>query len=321
MSDENQNLSDPNDPNAIHQEYVISDAEAAALPGSDPLQPAGETAPPPDAPMAAEGEISQPIDPSQSTESILVDAIPEQVLQEEAAAPAAPEPSPPAASAWAGVDTQSSPSFELIIPALDAEQKAKLKNALEASGLPPDYATGERISRLNEFLAASLQNSLISMGVLPELRLSWPGDGESLEASPPSEAVAEAEGAPEVVLADKNVLLYTMEESLSLQVLEWKGMIAAHKSIARRFFREEEMQAVLDRELEKLKKGSRTLFPSRFQKLLRELFQDLEKQALSHGANAVFGVKLQAFRESEQIDPGLDQMRLVALGTAAIVQK
>jgi hypothetical protein len=55
--------------------------------------------------------------------------------------------------------------------------------------------------------------------------------------------------------------------------------------------------------------------------LLRELSLDLQKAALGVAGNAVLGIKIQAFPETNHIDPTLDEMRLVAFGTAAVVEK
>ncbi|MGZ3694900.1 MAG: hypothetical protein ACXWQO_12035, partial [Bdellovibrionota bacterium] len=60
---------------------------------------------------------------------------------------------------------------------------------------------------------------------------------------------------------------------------------------------------------------------SRLEGIFRELFLDLQKAALAVSGNAVLGVRIQTFPESNSLDPSLEQMRLVAFGTAAVVEK
>jgi uncharacterized protein YbjQ (UPF0145 family) len=48
---------------------------------------------------------------------------------------------------------------------------------------------------------------------------------------------------------------------------------------------------------------------------------DLRRFALAKGANSVLGVKIEAFPESNPTDLQLEQLRLVAFGTAAVVEK
>lgn len=89
-------------------------------------------------------------------------------------------------------------------------------------------------------------------------------------------------------------------------------------SLARRFFRGEELQEQMNREMAKL--GSSSIPKSKLELLLREMFLDLQKNALSQGGNAVIATRIEAFPETNHLDPS-QQMRLVALGTAAVVEK
>ncbi len=60
------------------------------------------------------------------------------------------------------------------------------------------------------------------------------------------ESASEGEGAPSVELAksEKEVMLLTQDRA-DVRLLESRGLVTAHRSIARRFFREEEAQEKL----------------------------------------------------------------------------
>ena len=105
-------------------------------------------------------------------------------------------------------------------------------------------------------------------------------------------------------------------------VLETFGIVVAHRSIARRLFREEDLRDRLEKELRAVpNRPASSLAGSHLEIALRDLFFDLRKGALAKGANSVLGVRIEAFPESGLSDPELEQVRLVAFGTAAVVEK
>ena len=82
------------------------------------------------------------------------------------------------------------------------------------------------------------------------------------------------------------------------------------------------MREKLEKELKAVPgRGAPALASSHLQQVLRDLLLDLRKSALGKGANSVLGVKIEAFPESSSTDPLLEQLRLVAFGTAALVEK
>jgi uncharacterized protein YbjQ (UPF0145 family) len=141
----------------------------------------------------------------------------------------------------------------------------------------------------------------------------------------PEMPVEGSESAPSVTLpkGEKDVLLCTPDHLPGGTVRETFGLVLAHRSIARRLFREDELREKLQKELRSVPgpSGAPALASSHLQLLLRELMQDLRKMALGKGANSVLGVKIEAFSESGTADPQLEQLRLVAFGTAAVVEK
>jgi uncharacterized protein YbjQ (UPF0145 family) len=230
---------------------------------------------------------------------------------------------------------QEVPTFQLQVRSIPAEGRAEFKKACEAQGVNVGDKTLELgapvLSQLSEFQAIALAQAARKTGASARIRAIWPDDQASEEdlalgdlSGIPEPTLQLREGAPSVTLPTnaKEVVLSTPESLPGFSVLEARGIVIAHLSLSRRLFREEELQERLDKELRILPSRNAAPLPgSQLQLSFRQLFLELQKQALQLGANAVLGLKLDSFPETSHVDPQLEQMRLVAFGTAAVVEK
>lgn len=279
----------------------------------------------PDFTAAPEAEASEPaddLDPNLNVDELLSgEMLPElgELL---------PEPA-------ADLPLEAIPTFQLQFLSLTKEQIPEMKKALTAHGVEIQekiWASATPvISQLNEYQAVSLLQVARALGALANATVQYPDLAPSedelalgdLSAIPDPENIV-LESAPSVVLpkGEKEVMLCTPDAITGANVLETMGIIIAHRSMARRLFREEEVKERLEKEIKLIPKLSATVqADSQLQVLMRELLLDLRKNALAKGANAVLGVKLEAFPEAANSDPQLEQLRLVAFGTAAVVEK
>jgi len=269
-------------------------------------------------PVAEEGGGSEllSVDELLSTAMITEGGVPEEMLLE---APAS-----------------TVPTFQLRITQILEEQKAGLKKALEAHGVAAGENTWSApapvVSQLTEFQAIQLLQTMRALGVQAHCSVFVPSSAPSedelalgeLLSGPEFEEDIFVESAPSVTLpkGEKDVMLCSPSSLPNAKILETFGLVIAHRSIARRLFREEEVKEKLERELRSVpNRPSNPLASSHLQQVLRDLLLDLRKSSLSKGANAVLGVKIEAFPESSNSDPLLEQLRLVAFGTAAVVEK
>ena len=236
----------------------------------------------------------------------------------------------------AGSDTSSAPpQFQLFLQVPKGAQREELKKAATELGLTLDDAVWAAdvplISQLTEFQAVRLTQCARALDMPFTADVMHPHQAPSEEdlalgglASVPDAAPVQVEGAPAVRLpgTERAVLLYSGDSFPGFPVLQSLGPVTAHRSIARRLFREEELEEKMRRELERVPGRGAANFPkSRLEALFRELFLDLQKASLSLGGNAVMGVRIEAFPESSHLDPSLEQIRLVAFGTGAVVEK
>lgn len=225
------------------------------------------------------------------------------------------------------------PTFQLHLRGLTEAQRPAFRKLLEAQGLQlPDKGAGTPVlSQLTEFQAVLALQAARALGIatdgsvqLPE---AMPSEDElalgDLSAVPDTGGVS-TESAPSVALpkGEKDVMLCSPTQIPGIRVVESLGIVLAHRSIARRLFREEDLRDKLDRELKAVPGRPTAALPSsHLQQVLRELLLELRKAGLAKGGNSVLGVKLEAFPESSSLDPQLEQLRLVAFGTAALVEK
>jgi uncharacterized protein YbjQ (UPF0145 family) len=256
---------------------------------------------------------------TQSVDDLLASEIPPEALGIPEPAPALPE----------------HPTFQLQFRNLSGEARPALKKVLEAQGVSVTdkswAATMPVISQLSEYQAVVLLQAANALGCGAEATVLLPGALPSEEdlalgdlSNIPDAGTLAVEAAPSVTLpkGEKEVLLCTPDSLPGGTVRETFGIVIAHRSIARRLFREEDLRDKLQKELRSVPGKPNAVLPSsHLQILLRELMLDLRKSALAKGGNAVLGVKLEAFPESGAKDPQLEQLRLVAFGTAAVVEK
>ncbi len=126
--------------------------------------------------------------------------------------------------------------------------------------------------------------------------------GQHLASLPTLEGqIAETQGAPSVALAknEKDVMLL-VENPANVVVFESLGLVTAHRAIARRFFRVDEAEAKLKNEMLRANEAPAA---SHFELLLKSLTQELQKKVMGQGGNALLGVKLEIFPESQNMDP------------------
>lgn len=229
----------------------------------------------------------------------------------------------------------SGPTFQLHLRGLSDELRPALKKLLEAQGLslPEKSAGAPVVSQLSEYQAVLLLQGARALGCEASGNVMLPTAAPTEDdlalgdlLAVPEAAAGEAlrESAPSVALPthEKDVMLCSPVQMPGVKTVESFGIVIAHRSIARRLFREEDLKDKLERELKAVPgRGAAALASSHLQQLLRDLLLDLRKAALAKGANSVVGVKLEAFPESSTLDPQLEQLRLVAFGTAALVEK
>lgn len=226
------------------------------------------------------------------------------------------------------VDMGSVPTFQLQLE-IKPEQREALKTLAQSLSLNLPEGNSPLLSQLTEYQAIAFRQAALALGVPAKATISFPPPSltEEDQALGDLAMVKETqlplmEGAPSVTLPkhEQEVMVLT-EVGANIQVVQTFGPVTAHRSIARRFFREEEAQEKLKKELQRMPGRGANIPASRLEGLLRELILDLQKMVLQRGGNALFGLRLESFSETSHLDPELEQMRLVAFGTAAVVEK
>lgn len=232
--------------------------------------------------------------------------------------------------AMPAVDSGSQPTFQLQLELKSAPKEA-LKALADSLSIKLPEGDVPLLSQLTEYQAIAFRQGALALGAVAKASIHFPlpalteedqalGDLAMVRDNP----LPASEGAPSVALPknEKEVMVLTFADSAAdLQVHQTLGLVTAHCSIARRFFREEEAQEKLRKEVERLPGRNTGIPASRLEALLRDLILDLQKMALQKGGNALLGLRLESFPETSHLDPELEQMRLVAFGTAAIVEK
>ena len=188
------------------------------------------------------------------------------------------------------------------------------------------------LSRLTEFQAIFFSQKLKILGIPFETSYSPPSlDNKEIDealgllADIPDPTILVSEGAPSILLPKqaKDILLITGELLPGYLVINALGVVNAHRSAPRRVFREEELSLLMENQMKRAQSTvpNTWLAKSVSQSLFQDLFLDLQKKAMALGANSVLSVQIQFFSETNQMDPSSDQLRIVALGTAAVVEK
>jgi uncharacterized protein YbjQ (UPF0145 family) len=239
-----------------------------------------------------------------------------------------------AAAEFLSAAPESLPTFQVQLSFVDPSLKPKLKDLASAQGLVlTDSAWANAtpvISQLTEYQAALLQRAARALGASVHTRVHFPMGSPTEDdlalgdlSSVPDPVQVISEGAPSVILPsrEKDVMLFSGDAIPGFAIVETKGPVTAHRSIARRLFAQEEAAEKLRKELERFPGRHNNAPSSRLQQLFRELFGDLQKQALVSGGNAVLSIRLQSFSERDALDPGTEQLRLLVIGTAAVVEK
>lgn len=236
--------------------------------------------------------------------------------------------------ALAGALSSDAPTFQVEIEVDDPALKNRLKELAAAQGIQLTAAAWEYalpvISQLTEYQAVLFQKEARALGARVKASVKFPLPQPSEEdlalgdlAGIPEPANVESEGAPSVTLPkrESEVMLFTGELLPGFLVAETKGPVTAHRRIARRMFRQEEVLAKMQRELARASGRSAAPADSHLQLLFREIFVDVQKQALKLGANAVLSLRVESFAETAALDPASAELRLLVMGTAAVVEK
>jgi uncharacterized protein YbjQ (UPF0145 family) len=231
------------------------------------------------------------------------------------------------------VDALSQPTFHATIPlSLPKEKTEKLMKHAAALGFPDSVWNNAHpiFSQLTEYQALSFRKLAAESGIEIPISIVFPTPtiSEEEEALGDLAAVPDAdlpltEGAASIVLAknEKEVMIL-VDPLLGVSIRESFGLVTAHRSIPRKLFREDEAHLKLKRELRRVASRSESEMPdSQLAIQIRSLLRELQKLALQRGGNALIGFQFQTFSETNHLDPALDQLRLVAFGTAAVVEK
>lgn len=271
-------------------------------------------------------------DPSQAVNDMLSAA-----LNEEPSTLSSEEPSYAAPVSY-GLEI---PHFSVLVKEIPESEKSLLLASFEKNsyGCDPEnlknqVLTGRiHLSKLTEYQAAALLQTLHRHSIAADVQKNWDAlpteeSHNALSENPDASPIAQnLEGAPSVeLLKDSNeVLLVTMEELPGYTMHRAIGPVYAHRSLARRFFRNHDSQELLKRELHKVSRGKRILSvilpQSAIEQNFRALFSELRKAALAQGANAVVDIRITCFPESSHLDPELEQIRMVLSGTASHIEK
>jgi uncharacterized protein YbjQ (UPF0145 family) len=232
------------------------------------------------------------------------------------------------------VPAGEAPTFQVQLEVDDPALKPRLKELAAAHGIQLttsawEYAT-PILSQLTEYQAVLFQREARALGARVKASVTFPVPQPSEDdlalgdlAGIPEPAEVKSEGAPSVVLPKREteVMLFTGELLPGFLISETKGPVSAHRRIARRMFREAEIQEKMKRELARATGRNAAPADSHLQLLFREVFVDLQKQALKMAANAVLSLRVEFFSETAALDPSSAELRLLVIGTAAVVEK
>ncbi|MCO5144353.1 MAG: heavy metal-binding domain-containing protein [Oligoflexia bacterium] len=226
-------------------------------------------------------------------------------------------------------------NFSLRLLPENSQEIEKAKSIVESIGI----SLGERvwvdaspfISKLTEFQLIRLVQEFKRTNLLFEIydkneAVAEKSDALSVEAilEENKQVTATVDGAPSVTTVDgKSSILFMTSNTLDgYKVIEVVDLVSAHCSIPRNFFNLEEMEQKIHTEMKALLRSQKIkLPPTRSDQLIRDLQEEIQYKALAKGANAVINIKIQFFVEANHLDKASDQIRIVALGTAAIVDK
>ena len=227
-------------------------------------------------------------------------------------------------------------SFQLKVCLANEQERIVLEKTLQDlemdSMLEGQKTLYPMITRLNELQATLLYQLLNRVGIavdctqLQFASLQSNALDESTDIQWEATAASESSGAPAVTLLEnaREVLLLTPNELPGYLISETQGIISAHRTIAKRLFREQDAQRKLVREISAYQtksSGNKAVMSNHIDKTFAEIFFDLQKNALAVGANAVLDIRLEIFSEYLPMDTDREQVRLIAVGSATTVEK
>lgn len=187
---------------------------------------------------------------------------------------------------------------------------------------------GYRWTHLGEFQAYALMLHFYKMGL--ECRLSFHDEegfaADLSEAGFPLDEI-KSTGAQPVPLPSKadEVLLSTSDAVPGYGNGAPKGIVTAHGSIGRVFFRQDETESRLKVKINELwpqpsgMKPKGPLPRAEIDKVFQNLLLSLQREAFRRGGNAVVSIRISGFAEAESLNPDADQIRLIATGTAILL--
>ena len=216
------------------REFLNSESPESVLPGEELPSPDG---------ILGDG-TSNPLpeqDPDASLEEILAsESFPEGVE-------VLPEPEP--------VPLPQVPTFQIRLGPISGEAKPLLKKFLEAQTISLSEkvwaSPSPVISQLTEFQAIALYQNARALGIFAEAQIVLPHSPIPSEddlalgdlSAIPDPIPVETHSAPSVNLprGERDVILCTMDTLPGLSLIENFGIVAAHRTIPRRLFREDDL--------------------------------------------------------------------------------
>lgn len=291
--------------------------------------------------IADGGETQAPAETTGSAEEVaaaaasdvnaMIDsALPESVVTAEPAAPANETDREPGGANF----------FELTLRGLGdshtRDAALAIMKKFGGAALPSDFEAratdlgAYRLTRISEFHAYALAAQLYRAGVEFQIGMPQFGSEDSAPELVPEIATSpaiESSGAVAVPLPTNpgEILLATLGEVPGYRAAQSKGIVTAHGAIARAFFREEEREERLKNKIQALQPGAGPVMRGQLpraevDKVFQGLLERLQREAFRRGANGVIGVQVSGFSESTSFNPDADQIRLIASGTAVLLE-
>jgi uncharacterized protein YbjQ (UPF0145 family) len=272
--------------------------------------------------------IEEPEASTEEVQNIIENALP---LEQEA---------PPATTT-----TEAHPThiFQIKISGLDKpEFAARFDSLLKRLPPHPAFSIEEgrwqsrgafRATRMNETSAYMLAREAYRSGLNFQLSITdfaRASDDELSELgsglnSEPETAKSSGAQAVEIPSSADEILLSTTPTVAGYRAAKPKGIVTAHGSIPKILYREEEKNPRLHSQIEIMgRKPSDSPLPRKLpraeiDKVMAQLLDRLQQEAYRRGANGVLSVQIQAFPESNSLEPGADQIRIIASGTAVLL--
>lgn len=202
-------------------------------------------------------------------------------------------------------------------------QAAKLD--LDIEQLQSQAKIGDiKITRVSEYVAALIASQCHQLGIAVEVFI--PEIHEDIEVrrlDPPESEQSTGGFALQFPSNPHEMLVVTTDSIAGYDLIGSKGIVTAHHSIGRQFLQQIDQQQFLSEELRRLKNEpkEKNIQPkTEIERVFHQLFWNLQNAAIRLGANAVLGVRMATYAETQHFDQDIDQIRIILSGTAAQLQ-